>query len=231
MSGNFALHFHAMTLFPPPLQDRLHQGGVIAVLILEDAEAAVPVARALVEGGVRAMELTLRTPAALEALRRIRAEVPEMIAGAGTILTPAQVDEVVEAGAAFGVAPGFNPRVVEQALGTGLPFAPGVCTPTDIELALEAGCKLMKLFPAEPSGGLPYLRAIAAPFAHCGVKFIPLGGIGPANAEAWLREPSVAALGGSWLAPREVVAKRDWAAITSAAREATALVRRVRAAD
>lgn len=231
MSGNFALHFPAMTLFPPPLQDRLHQGGVIAVLILEDAEAAVPVARALVEGGVRAMELTLRTPAALEALRRIRAEVPEMIAGAGTILTPAQVDEVVEAGAAFGVAPGFNPRVVEQALGTGLPFAPGVCTPTDIELALEAGCKLMKLFPAEPSGGLPYLRAIAAPFAHCGVKFIPLGGIGPANAEAWLREPSVAALGGSWLAPREVVAKRDWAAITSAAREATALVRRVRAAD
>jgi len=220
-----------MTLFPSSLQDRLHRGGVIAVLILEDAESAVPVARALVEGGVSAMELTLRTPAALEALRRIRAEVPEMIAGAGTILMPRQVDEAIGAGAAFGVAPGFNPRVVEHALGSGLPFAPGVCTPTDVELALESGCKLMKLFPAEPCGGLPYLRAISAPFAHCGARFIPLGGIGPANAEAWLREPSVAALGGSWLAPREVVAKRDWHAITTAAREAAALVRRVRPSD
>ncbi|HCN31270.1 MAG TPA: keto-deoxy-phosphogluconate aldolase [Verrucomicrobiales bacterium] len=220
-----------MTLFPSSLQDRLHRGGVIAVLILEDARDAVSAARALVEGGVGAMELTLRTPAALEALRLIRAEVPEMIAGAGTILMPRQVDEAIGAGAAFGVAPGFNPRVVEHALGSGLPFAPGVCTPTDVELALESGCKLMKLFPAEPCGGLPYLRAISAPFAHCGARFIPLGGIGPANAEAWLREPSVAALGGSWLAPREVVAKRDWHAITTAAREAAALVRRVRPSD
>lgn len=217
-----------MQLFPAPLQDRLHQAGILAVLILEDADDAVPLATALFEGGIRAMELTLRTPAALEALRRIRAEVPEMIAGAGTLLRPDQIDAAQAAGAAFGVAPGCNPRVLEHALGCGLPFAPGVCTPTDIELAIEAHARLLKFFPAEPSGGLAYLRTVAAPFAHLGVKFIPLGGIGPANAEAYLREPSVLALGGSWLAPRELVQRRDWAEIRRNARAAADLVAKVR---
>jgi 2-dehydro-3-deoxyphosphogluconate aldolase/(4S)-4-hydroxy-2-oxoglutarate aldolase len=217
-----------MHLFPAPLQERLHQAGILAVLILEDADDAVPLANALFEGGIRAMELTLRTPAALEALRRIRAEVPEMIAGAGTLLRPDQVDAAQAAGAAFGVAPGCNPRVLEHALGCSLPFAPGVCTPTDIELALESNARLLKFFPAEPCGGLAYLRTVAAPFAHLGVKFIPLGGIGPANAEAYLREPSVLALGGSWLAPRELVQQRDWATIRSNARAAADLVARVR---
>ncbi len=217
-----------MPAFPSDLQETLNRAGVIAVLVIDELDDAVPLARALLDGGIRVMELTLRTPVALQALRRIRAGVPEMLAGAGTLLRPEQVRAAQAAGAVFGVAPGFNPRVAEAARAAGLPFAPGVCTPTDIELALEADCRLLKFFPAEPGGGLPYLRAIAAPFAHVGARFIPLGGIGPANAEIWLREPSVAALGGSWLAPRALIQKRDWAAITANARAAAALTARVR---
>jgi 2-dehydro-3-deoxyphosphogluconate aldolase/(4S)-4-hydroxy-2-oxoglutarate aldolase len=210
------------------LSRHLRQTGVIAVLMIDRADDAVPLARALLAGGVDSIELTLRTEAALECLRRIRREVPEMTLGVGTILTPQQVNQAKEAGASFGVAPGMNPRVVAEALRIGLPFAPGVCTPTDIELALEAGCRVLKFFPSEPCGGLPYLRTIAAPFMHLGVQFIPLGGVGPANAAQYLSEPSVLALGGSWLAPKDLIAKGDWVAITKLAQEATDLVRQVR---
>lgn len=206
----------------------LQRAGVIAVLLLDRVADAVPVARALLAGGVRAIELTLRTPIALEALAAIRAEVPEMLVGVGTVLTLNQVEEVQRAGAAFGVAPGMNPRVVAEAARLGLPFAPGVCTPTDIELALEQGCRVMKLFPAEPCGGLAYLRTIAAPFAHLGVKYIPLGGLSAMNAESYLEEPSVLALGGSWIASRERIQRQDWGVITEQAQRATALVEKVR---
>lgn len=210
------------------LAQSLHRSGVIAVLMIDRADDAVPLAHALLAGGVNTIELTLRTDTALESLRRIRAEVPEITAGVGTILTPKQANDAKEAGAAFGVAPGMNPRVVAEAGRIGLPFAPGVCTPTDIELALEAGCKVLKFFPSEPCGGLPYLRTIAAPFMHLGVRFIPLGGVGPANAAQYLNEPSVLALGGSWLAPKDVIAKGGWAAITGLAREATDIVKQIR---
>lgn len=216
---------------PPPteeLHERLYRAGVIAVLILDDVDAAVPVAKALVAGGVDAMELTLRTPVALECLRRIRREVPEMTAGVGTILTTGQVNEVVEAGAAFGVAPGMNPRTVAEAARLRLPFAPGICTPTDIELAVEAGCKLLKFFPAEPCGGLNYLRSISAPFAHLGVRYIPLGGVAQGNLETWLSEPVIHAVGGSWLAPKDLIQAGDWAAITARAAAARATVNKVR---
>jgi 2-dehydro-3-deoxyphosphogluconate aldolase/(4S)-4-hydroxy-2-oxoglutarate aldolase len=206
----------------------LHQAGVIAVLMIDRAEDAVPLARALFEGGIRGIELTLRSESALESLRRIRAEVPEMIIGAGTILSQKQAHEAKEAGASFGVAPGMNPRVVAEAQRLGLPFAPGVCTPTDIELALEAGCKVLKFFPSEPCGGLPYLRTIAAPFMHLGVQFIPLGGVGAANAALYLQEPSVLALGGSWLAPKNLISQGDWPEITRLASEATTIVRQFR---
>lgn len=215
-------------MFPEPLSSRLQRTGVLAVLMLDDADDAVPLAKALIAGGVDCMELTLRTPAAMEALRRIRAEVPEMLGGVGTVLSPELVQEAVAAGAAFGVAPGMNPRVVAAARAAGLPFAPGVCTPTDIEIAIEAGCKLLKFFPAEPCGGLPYLRSIAAPFAHLGVRFIPLGGIGAENAARYLAEPSILALGGSWIAPRELIQRKDWAGITRNAREAADIVKRAR---
>lgn len=210
------------------LTRHLHQAGVIAVLMIDRADDAVPLARALLTGGVNCIELTLRTDAALESLRRIRSEVPEMTVGVGTILTPKQVNDAKEAGASFGVAPGMNPRVVAEAKRIGLPFAPGVCTPTDIELAIEAGCRQLKFFPSEPCGGLPYLRVIAAPFMHLGVQFIPLGGVGPANAAQYLKEPSVLALGGSWLAPKDLITKGDWAAITQLAREASEIVNQVR---
>src|SRR5690606_7036379 len=150
---------------------------------------AVPVAEALLAGGVNAMELTLRTPAALSALRRIRKAVPDMLTGIGTILTPAQVREAFDSGAAFGVAPGMNPKVVEAAIDAGLPFAPGICTPSDIARAVEFDRKWLKFFPAEPLGGLKYLETIAAPYRHLGLKYIPLGGLNPSNCAHWLSSP------------------------------------------
>lgn len=210
------------------LHGQLHRSGVIAVLMVGDAKDAVPLAQALLAGGVNCIELTLRTDAAMQSLRRIREEVPEMQVGVGTILSPQQVHEVKEAGATFGVAPGMNPRVVQEAKSVDLPFAPGVCTPTDIEMALEQGCRILKFFPSEPSGGLAYLRTIAAPFAHLGVKYIPLGGVSASNAEPYLRDSNVLALGGSWLGPQALVAQKDWAAITRLAKEASEIVKRVR---
>lgn len=202
---------------------KLRKSAIIAVLILDRAEDAVPVAEALLAGGVNAMELTLRTPAAIGALKAIRSAVPEMLAGIGTILTPDQVKEVVDAGGAFGVSPGMNPRVVEAALAAGLPFAPGICTPSDIERALEYDRKFLKFFPAEPSGGLKYLEAIAAPYAHLGVQYIPLGGVNPANCQTWLSHPLVGGIGGSWLAPKPLIASGNFEGIREAAVQAIAI--------
>lgn len=210
-------------LFNSALADRVCDAGVVAVLVVDDAEDAVPLARALLEGGVGVMELTLRTPAALRALERIRAEVPEMLAGIGTILTVEQLRDARKAGAAFGVAPGCNPRVLSEARDLALSFAPGIATPTDVEIALEHGCRLLKFFPAEQLGGLPYLRAMAAPYAHLGVRYMPLGGLTAANAGSYLNDPLVAAIGGSWIAPREAINANDWPAIVSNARAARQL--------
>lgn len=209
--------------FPDGLSARLAQSGVIAVLVIDDASAAVPVARALSDGGVQAIELTLRTEAAWESLRRIRGEVPAMLVGLGTVLTPQQVDRAVEEGAAFAVAPGMNPATVAAAGRAGLPFAPGVCTPSDVELAIAAGCRLLKFFPSGPCGGLPYLRSIAAPFAHLGVRFIPLGGVNEQNAGEYLDDPLVHSIGGSWLAPRSVIAEKQWDVIRRNAQAAATL--------
>lgn len=204
------------------IYERLTAARLAAVLVIDRAEDAVPVAEALLAGGVAAMELTLRTPAALDALQAIRRACPQMLAGIGTILKTEQISQVIDAGGEFGVAPGMNPKIVEAALAAGLPFMPGVCTPSDIERALEYNRPLLKFFPCEPSGGLPYLRAIAAPFAHLGVKYIPLGGLTLKNMPEYLREPCVGAIGGSWLAPREIIRAQNWAAITEAARLAIA---------
>ena len=201
----------------------LKKAVIIAVLIIERAEDAAPLARALYEGGVRAMELTLRTPVAFDALRAVRAEVPEMLAGLGTILTPDQARRAVDEGASFGVSPGVNRRTIEAALAAGLPFAPGICTPSDIETALEYDRKVLKFFPAEPSGGLKYLETVAAPYAHLGVGYIPLGGVNPSNCSAWLSNKHVVGIGGSWLAPKELIAAGKWSAITDAALQATAI--------
>lgn len=223
-----------MTIADPSqhlLTDHLYRCGVVAVLVVEDADDAVPLAKALLAGGVNSIELTLRTEAAMEGVRRICSEVPDMTVGVGTVLTPAQVKAVKETGAAFAVAPGLNPRVVSAANDVELPFYPGVCTPSDIELALELGCRVLKFFPSEPIGGVPYLKSMAAPYMHLGLRFIPLGGLHADNAESYLREPSVLALGGSWLGPREFIREKNWGAITDLASHATSIVQRVRGAQ
>ncbi len=209
---------------PTELLKRIERCGVVAVLVVDELADAVPLARALVDGGIDAMELTLRTPVALDALAAIRAQVPDMLPGVGTVLTPEQASKAATAGAAFGVAPGLNPRVVQAAQDVGLPFAPGVTTASDLEAALELGCREVKFFPAEPTGGLPYLNSMAAPYAHLGVRFVPLGGLKPDNVREYLSSPLVLAVGGSWIAPRDAIREGDWGAIREKAAQARTLV-------
>lgn len=207
-------------LFDEQKQLALDNAGVVAVLMVDSEQDAVPLAEALLEGGVRVMELTLRTDAAWGALANILRGAPDMMAGMGTVLTPDQVMRAQGEGAAFAVSPGFNARVVQQALESGLSFAPGIMTPSDIEAALEFGARLLKFFPCEPAGGLPYLKSMAAPYLHLGVRFIPLGGVNEANLSTYLNDPLIAAIGGSWIAPRDLIKDRNWKQITANARQA-----------
>lgn len=217
-----------MTAKADQVNAQIEKAGVLAVLVIEKAADAVPLAETLLEGGISVMELTLRTEAAIDALRAIRKGVPDMLVGIGTVLTPEQVKQVAGEGAAFAVSPGVNRRVVQTAIDVGLPFSPGVLTPSDIEAALELGCRRLKLFPAEVSGGLNYLRNIAAPYNHLGVRYLPLGGVKQSNLAEYLSEPLVAAVGGSWLAPKEAISKHDWGQIKSLAAAASATVKEVR---
>lgn len=205
---------------------RIQASGVVAVVVLHDLDRAVPLGKALLEGGIGAIELTLRTPAALPAISRLRQEVPELMVGAGTILSPADLDAAQKAGAAFGVSPGVNRRVLEAAARAQFSFAPGVATPSDIETALEYGCRLLKFFPAEQIGGLPYFNAVTAPYEHLGLRYIPLGGLNEASISTYLQRPSVAAIGGSWMAAGELIAAGNWAGITALSRQASGVARR-----
>ncbi|MFI6263362.1 bifunctional 4-hydroxy-2-oxoglutarate aldolase/2-dehydro-3-deoxy-phosphogluconate aldolase [Micromonospora sp. NPDC051006] len=196
-------------------------GPVVPVVVVERADDAVPLARALLRGGVRTMEITLRTAAALPALRKVAAEVPEMVVGAGTVLTPEQVAEAGEAGAGFLVSPGATPRLARAALDSGLPFLPGAGTVSEMLALAEIGLTTIKFFPAAASGGPAYLAALAQPLPH--VTFCPTGGISAASAGEWLALPNVACVGGSWLTPAAAVRARDEATVTALAREAAAL--------
>lgn len=209
---------------------RIREAAVVAVLTIAEIDQAVPAARALLDGGVTAMELTLRTPVAIEALQLIRAEVPEMLAGVGTILRPEQVTQVADSGASFGVSPGFNPLVAQAAIDVGLAFAPGVATPSDIEAAVEMGFRLLKFFPAEPSGGLAYLKSMAGPYLHLDLEFFPLGGITLGVLERYLSWDRIAAVGGSWIATPALLEKRDFERIAANALEASAICREARGA-
>ena len=195
-----------------PVFERLEASRLAAVVMIDREEHAVPLARALLAGGVSAMELTLRSEAALGGLRQVVAEVPEMLVGAGTILTEAQMDEVVEAGAAFGVAPGTNRRMLAACREAGFPFAPGIATPSDIETALEFGCRLLKFFPAEGMGGLEYLEGIAAPYRHLGLRYLPLGGVNEGNLRSYASAPDI------------LLESGNWSGIESLARRASGLV-------
>ena len=199
---------------------KLTSKGIVAVLIIDKADDAVPLAETLMEGGVDAMELTLRTEAALPSLEAIRNKVPEMLAGIGTILTPEQVIQAKNSGASFGVSPGTNLATIEAAIDIGLPFAPGIMTPSDIETTLSYECEILKFFPAESSGGIKHLKNISAPYNHLGLKYIPLGGINEANMNDYLSENIIAAVGGSWIASRENINSNNWQQIKANAQSA-----------
>ena len=193
---------------------------IIPVLVVEDAATARPLAEALVAGGLPALEVTLRTPAALDAIRAMAA-VQGGIVGAGTLLTPEDVRAAKAAGAQFGVSPGATPRLIEACIAEELPLLPGAATATEVMTLFEQGYDMLKFFPAEASGGAPALKAIGAPIPL--VSFCPTGGVSPANAMAYLSLPNVICAGGSWVAPADRVAAGDWAAIEALARAAAAL--------
>jgi 2-dehydro-3-deoxyphosphogluconate aldolase/(4S)-4-hydroxy-2-oxoglutarate aldolase len=203
--------------------ERLRAVRVVPVITIDDPVDAVPLARSLTDGGLACAEITFRTPRAAEALRRITAEVPELFAGAGTVLTPDQAKAARDAGAQFIVAPGFGPRTVDHCLAHGIPVYPGVATPTEVEAALEKGLTTLKFFPAEPMGGLAYLKAIAAPYVD--VSFIPTGGINAANIASYLAFKRVVACGGSWMAPSEWIAAKQFDRIRDESRRACSAAR------
>ncbi|QWG21662.1 bifunctional 4-hydroxy-2-oxoglutarate aldolase/2-dehydro-3-deoxy-phosphogluconate aldolase [Bradyrhizobium sediminis] len=186
---------------------------VIPVLTIERIEDAVPLAKALVAGGVRVLEVTLRTPVAIEAAKAIMANVPEAVVGIGTILNGDDLARAEDIGARFGISPGATPELLKAAAASALPFAPGIATASELMQALAHGFNLTKFFPAEQSGGIKALRALAGPFPDA--RFCPTGGIGEANAAAWLAEPNVVAVGGSWLCPAADVRSGNWAGITA----------------
>jgi 2-dehydro-3-deoxyphosphogluconate aldolase/(4S)-4-hydroxy-2-oxoglutarate aldolase len=194
---------------------------VVPVAVLDDPNHAVPLARALLAGGIGIIEVTLRSNAALPAIERIAAEVPEMIVGAGTLITPLQVTAAVAAGARFLVSPGTTPSLLDALADTGQPYLPGVCTVSEILAVLERGVTQMKFFPAETAGGTTALRAMAGPLPQ--VRFCPTGGISLETAADYLALPNVDCVGGSWLTPAAALASGDWARIERLAAEAAAL--------
>lgn len=201
------------SIFPQELIDRLTKEGILAVLTIEDPKSAAPLAEALVSGGIRAMELAYRTPATIQCLRNIRKAVPEMMVGIGTILNQRQLKEAQQEGAMFAVSPGYSPQLVEWAGVINFPYAPGVMTPSDIQQAVSQGCRYLKFFPAQTAGGIKHLNTMNAPFAHLGLRYIVLGGLTEANADEYIKDPSVSILGGSWIAPQELIKSADWNAI------------------
>jgi len=199
----------------------LHVSPVIPVVTIDDPQHAVPIARALADGGVRIIELTLRTESALTSLKRIADEVPDILVGAGTVLTPAQADAAIHAGAQFLVSPGITKTLLDHLLTTGVPFLPGVATIGEVMGVLERGLTAMKFFPAGPAGGPGYLAAVGAPIPQ--VQFCPTGGISLDSAPGYLALPNVSCVGGSWLTPKTAVENNDWEQITKLAREASGL--------
>ncbi len=194
---------------------------VIPVVVLDDAADAVPLARALVAGGLPAIEVTLRTEAALDAIRAMAAEVPEAVVGAGTVLNAAHVDAAVAAGSRFLVSPGWTPSLLESMKASGVPFLPGVSTTSEVVTLLERDVTEMKFFPAEAAGGTPYLKSLASPLPQA--RFCPTGGITLTSAPAYLALPNVGCVGGTWMLPADALRAKDWSRVEQLAREAATL--------
>lgn len=200
----------------------LEKAKIVPVVEIERAEDAVALCGALSAGGLNVAEITFRTEAAAGALAAVGKAYPDFLLGAGTVTRVEEVNRAYEAGADFAVAPGSNYEVLEQADVMGLPFFPGVCTPSDVEFALECGRSFLKFYPAEASGGVGMLSALYGPYAHRGVRFMPTGGISLGNLSAYLSHPGVSAVGGTWLVPKTLIETQDWSAIETLTREAVA---------
>ena len=200
--------------------------GIVPVIVLEDVADALPLAEALIEGGLPCAEVTFRTAAAEDSIRAICQAYPEMLVGAGTVLTTDQVDRAMAAGAKFAVSPGFNPRIVKYCQEKGLPIVPGCSSPTDIEQALEHGLKVVKFFPAEQLGGLPMIKALAGPYVD--VEFMPTGGINAGNVKDYLGYKRILACGGSWMVKSDLIQAGDFDRIVELVKEAKALVEEAR---
>ncbi|MGD2165125.1 MAG: bifunctional 4-hydroxy-2-oxoglutarate aldolase/2-dehydro-3-deoxy-phosphogluconate aldolase [Anaerolineae bacterium] len=207
---------------------RLSEHGVVPVITITDRDLAVPLARAMMGGGLPVAEITFRTPGAADVVATLKQECPDLILGAGTVLSIQDLSLARENGAQFAVAPGLNPEIVEEAHRLGLPFAPGVATPTEIERALGLGARVLKFFPAEASGGPAMLRALAGPYSHLGVKFVPTGGVNSSNLEAYLSLDAVLCVGGSWVARKDIIAAKKWHEIRQNCREVRQLVAWIR---
>jgi len=206
------------------IYERIGELRVVPVLAIESVDAAVPLADALIAGGLPVAEITFRTAAAADVISTLKQERPELLIGAGTVTNPDQARAAKQCGAEFAVAPGFNPKVVKTAMEIGLPFSPGVMTPSDIEGALDAGVKVLKFFPAGAAGGLKMLKSLAAPYAHLGLRFIPSGGVSLDNVMDYLNEKSVLAAGGTWLAKKNDIAEGRWEKIADNCRKVCELV-------
>jgi len=208
--------------------ETIDRAGIVPVIAIDSAEAALPLADALLEGGLPLVEITFRTAAAADAIRTIASQRPQLLVGAGTVLTQENLEAACACGARFGVAPGLNPQIVCRAKELGLPFVPGIATPSDIEQGLALGCRVLKFFPYEALGGVNLIKALAAPYAHTGMRLVPTGGVSMANLESYLGQKVVAAVGGTWIAKQEDIAAGKWAEIRDRCREAVALVQRIR---
>ena len=206
--------------------ERIGTIGIVPVVALDDAKAADPLGEALSEGGLPCAEITFRTDAAEESIRIMSEKYPDMLIGAGTVLTTEQVDRAVNAGAKFIVSPGTNPKVVRYCVEKNIPITPGILTPSEIEQALECGVKIVKFFPAEPGGGLSMIKAMAAPYV--GVKFMPTGGINAHNVRDYLQYDRIHACGGSWMVKKEMIAGGEFAKIKALTREAAEIVGEIR---
>lgn len=208
------------------LESRLAARRILSAAVIEHPEHAVPLARALLAGGLDIMEVTFRNAHAAESIRRIAAEVPEMMIGAGTLLSAEQIDQARAAGARFGLTPGYNPDVVRAAVDRGFPLVPGVLTPGEMEQSLALGCPIVKFFPAASAGGPSFIKSVAAPYSQTPLRIIPLGGISESNMSDYLRLPIVLAVGGSWLTSRELAAAGRWEEITQLTAKALAATAR-----
>ena len=208
--------------------ETLGKAGIIPVIVIEKEAEAVPLAQALVKGGLPVLEVTFRTQAAAGAIAAIRQAVPEAIVGAGTLLTVEQLKAAKAAGAVFGVAPGFDPVIMAAAKAEGLPFCPGVQTASELSQALTAGCKMVKFFPAEAAGGVKMIKNLLGAFRFTGVKFMPTGGVNLSNVGDYLAVPEIVCCGGTWIVPKDALAAGDWAVIEKLAADAAALVRTAR---